>query len=693
MKNIILTSVITLFYFISGFAQIDRTKPPAPGPAPDIQIADYESFELKNGLKVFVVENHKIPRVAYSLVFDYDPILEKENAGMVGIAGQLIGTATKTRTKEQLDEEVDFIGASLSAGSSSAFAAGLKKHNNKILELLSDVVLNSNLTQEELDKIKTQTISGLKAAKNDPNSISNALQDVILYGKTHPYGELETEGSVESVTLEMCKDFYQSYYKPNIAYMAIVGDITKKEAEPLIKKYFGEWEGSNVPEFKYQPKDKPSNNQVILFDRSAAVQSIIKVGYPIDLKVGTEDGVKVSVLNNILGGGMSSRLFQNLRETHGFTYGAYSSISSDRLIGYFGASTSTRNEVTDSAVNEILVEIKKLRTEKVPEEELQRVKNNLSGNFALSLERPETVARFAINTARYDLPGDYYKNYLKRLNAVTSDDVFEMAQKYMRPENAYIFVVGKAEEIADKLSRFDADNKIEFIDEDGNYYDPEASNNELPDGLTPNDVIDKYIAAIGGEDNVNKITSIHVKMNMTVQGMQLDVNQYVQEPGKMAMTVAMGQNVMQRQVVNGDKGSMSAMGQTKELTGDELARYQLQTYISLESKYKELGFKMELKSIAKVEGEDAYVIELTSPMGEVSKEYYSISSGLKLKTESTMEVQGMQMQQVTMTSEYKDFGGVKFATKINQVVGQQNIDINVENIEINTEIEENVFEL
>jgi predicted Zn-dependent peptidase len=692
MKNIIITSALLLFVFVSSFAQIDRTNPPAPGPAPDIQISDFESFELDNGLKVFIVENHKIPRVAYSISFNYEPILEKENAGMVGIAGQLIGTATESRTKEQLDEEIDFIGASINAGSSSAYAAGLKKHNEKILELMSDIVLNSSLKQEELDKIKTQTLSGLQAAKNDPNSISDALNSVILFGKEHPYGELETEKSVESITLEMCQDFYKKYYKPNIAYMAIVGNITKKEAEPLIKKYFGEWEKGDVPEYKYEPKENPAENKVVLFDRNSAVQSVIKIGYPVDLKVGSEDYIKASVMNTILGGG-TYRLFHNLRETHGWTYGAYSRLSSNRLIGNFGAFTSVRNEVTDSAVYEILAEIKKLRTDKVPEEELQRVKNYLSGNFALSLERPETVARFALNIERYNLPADYYKNYLKNLNAVSSDDVFERARKYMRPENAYIFIVGKSEEIAEKLARFDVDNKIEYIDEDGNYYDPETAAKELPSDLTALDVINKYIEAIGGKEKLDEVTSLHASMKMTVQGMQLDVNQYVQEPGKMAMTVAMGPNVMQKQVVNGDKGSMTAMGQTKELTGDELARYQLQTYVSLESKYEELGFKTELKSISKVDGKETYVVEVTSPQGDLMTDYYEVETGLKLKSEGKVEMQGSKIQQVTNITEYKEFGGIKFATKVNQAVNQQSFEINVENIEINPEIEEAIFEL
>ncbi len=448
-------------------AQIDRSKSPEPGPAPEIKVGEYSSFELKNGLKVFVVENHKIPRVAYSLVLDMDPFIEGDSIGYTSIAGSLLGTATTTRTKDQIDEEIDFIGASLSTSSSSIYGAALKKHNEKLLELMSDILLNPVFNQDELDKQKKQTISSLAYNKTDPSSISVVVADVLLYGKNHPYGEVITEASINSITLNMCEDFYRTYFRPNIAYLAIVGDINLKEAKKLCKKYFSPWEPGVVPEQLYTSTEAPEKRQVSIVDRTHAVQSVIHVTHPVNYKVGTQDYVKARVMNLLLGGSFA-RLDQNLREDHAYTYGVRSSLSQDKWIGNFSVSTDVRNEITDSAVYQILYELDRIRNEPAPSEELEKIKNYMSGTFALALERPATVARFALNIARYGLPADYYANYLKYIAEVSPEDIQAAAQKYLKPENCNIFIVGKADDVADKLSFFSPSKKINYYDVEGN---------------------------------------------------------------------------------------------------------------------------------------------------------------------------------------------------------------------------------
>src|SRR5271154_6083288 len=215
----------------SAHAQVDRTKAPKPAPARGIKIGDYQAFTLKNGLQVFVVENHKLPRVQFSINLKSDPILEGEKTGYVNIAGNLIGTGTKTRTKAQLDEEVDFIGASLNTSPSGISASSLTKHSGKLLELMSDVLYNPSFAQAELDKLKTQTLSGISAGKDDPNAIAANVRGALVYGKDHPYGEIATEKSVGSITLEDCKGYYDTYFKPNNAYLIMVGDINLKNAK------------------------------------------------------------------------------------------------------------------------------------------------------------------------------------------------------------------------------------------------------------------------------------------------------------------------------------------------------------------------------------------------------------------------------------------------------------------------------
>ena len=262
MKKIIsILCVLTLIFSVSG-QKLDRSIVPSPGPAPEINLGEIESFTLENGLKVFVVENHKLPKVSYSLQLNIDPIMEGDMAGYITMAGDLIGRGTKTRTKQEIDAEIDFIGASLSTFSSGAFGSSLKKHQEKLLTLMSDAVMNADFKQEELDKIKKQMISGLASEKDSPDAIASKVASILLYGKDHPYGEYSSEESIENVTLSKCKEYYTTYFRPNVSYMAVVGDITLEEAKKNVEKYFGEWKKGKVPSYEYKTPKSPSKTQV-----------------------------------------------------------------------------------------------------------------------------------------------------------------------------------------------------------------------------------------------------------------------------------------------------------------------------------------------------------------------------------------------------------------------------------------------
>ncbi|MCK4750228.1 MAG: insulinase family protein, partial [Bacteroidales bacterium] len=437
--------------------------------------------------------------------FEMDPFTEGDSMGYSTITGDLLGTATSTRTKDQIDEEIDFIGATLSTSSGSISGAALKKHNEKLLEIMSDVLLNPVFNENELNKIKKQTISGLAYSKTDPSSISGVVADVLLFGKDHPYGEVTTETSVEAVTVKMCEDYYSTYFRPNIAYLAIVGDIDVKKAKKLTKKYFGHWEPGKIPRLSYPTPEAPEDLQVSLVDRQHAVQSVIKVAHPVSFTVGMKDYVAARVMNLMLGGTFA-RLDQNLREDHAYTYGVNSSLSQDKWIGSFSISTDVRNEVTDSAVYQILYEMSRIRTEPAPPDEVEKIKNYMSGNFSLALESPGTVARFALNIARYGLPLDYYVNYLKYISEVSPEDVQAAAQKYLKPENSHVLIVGKADEIAGNLAAFSSSKTINFYDVNGNWIDPSDRMTDLPEGLTAENIIEAYIIAIGGRSSLENLT-------------------------------------------------------------------------------------------------------------------------------------------------------------------------------------------
>ncbi|MEO9872558.1 M16 family metallopeptidase [Ekhidna sp.] len=687
LRNI-LTLILTIG-MIGAFAQVDRSKLPEPSTPRPISIGDYESFELKNGLKVFIIENHKLPRVSYNLILDREPIMEGDKVGYLSMVGQMMRRGTETRTKEQIDEEIDFIGASLGAGSTSVFASGLSKYNEKILELMTDVAFNPTFPEEELEKIRKQTISNLASNKEDPGAIAANLNSVLLYGKDHPYGEIQTEETTNNISIDDLKAYHQKYFRPNIAYLAIVGDVNPKAIKKLVKTYFGSWEKGDVDMPKYDMPKAPEKNMVGIVNRSNAVQSNINVTYPVALGIGSEDQIKARVMNQILGGSGSAKLFMNLREDKGYTYGSYSSLSADELVGRFNASAEVRNEVTDSSVVQIFYEMDQVKNGSITEEEMNLAKNSISGRFSRSLEQPQTVANFALNTARYNLPEDYYATYLQKVQAVSKDDIQAMANKYLKTGSAYINVVGKAGEVAESLKQF---GEVTYYDTYGNEVDPSLA--KLPAGLTAKKVIDNYIEAIGGKEKLSQVKNVKMAMEGSVMGQSMNMSISKMSPNMSYTEVSMGGNVMQKVVFDGEKGKSSGMQGNQEMTGDVALDMAISNAIVPELLMIEKEIKMELSSVEQINGKDAYGVEITMPSGKKAVRYYDAESGLFLKESNTIETPQGAMTLSTDVTEYGEFGGIKFPTAIKQPINAQiKMDVKVKDVIVNGEMDQAVFKI
>ncbi|MBT8315280.1 MAG: insulinase family protein, partial [Maribacter sp.] len=257
MKKIIITLIIS-FIALHVQAQIDRSKMPEPGPAPEINLQEPQRFELKNGLKVLVVENHKLPRVSVQLRIDNPPILEGDKAGVSSLTASLLGNGSKSIPKDDYNEEVDFLGARINFGSQSAFASSLSKYFPRILELMADAAINPNFTEEELEKEKQKLLTSLRAQEKDVSAISNRVQNALAYGTGHPYGEFLTEESVNNVALIDVIQFYEDYFVPANAYLVVIGDVKFDEVEELVTTNFTPWTKAVPPSFEFS---KPSNAQ------------------------------------------------------------------------------------------------------------------------------------------------------------------------------------------------------------------------------------------------------------------------------------------------------------------------------------------------------------------------------------------------------------------------------------------------
>ena len=635
-----------------------RKASPTPGSAPKIRIGKAETFKLENGLTVIVVENHKLPRVSYQIFVDNDPVQEKEAAGYVEMMGTLLAKGTKTRTKSQIDEAVDFIGASLSSSSNGVDGSCLSKHSEKLLEIMSDVLLNPTFPTEELDKAKRQAESGLAANKDDANAIAGNVGSILRYGKNHPYGEVMTEESLAKVNLDLIKAHYNTYFKPNISYLVVVGDVTKAQAEKYARQYFGKWQKGDVPKYKYAVPQAPEKTQVDFVHKPGAVQSVINITYPVDLLPGTQEAIKGRVANALFGGYFNSRINANLREGHGWTYGARSSLNPDRLVGSFNATASVRNAVTDSSVIELLKEMRRLSSEKVPVSELQVVKNVLTGQFSQSLEQPGTVASFALTSARYGLPADYYEKYLENLQNVTPEDVAAMSTRFINPNRAHILVVGNKDDVADRLKQFSPDGKVNMFDVYGNPV--VASNAVIPAGMTAEKVIEDYVNAIGGTAKISAIKDLASTSVMKTGGPEITVKTW-QKDGKIATDMTMNGMSMSNRKYDGAKGKETGMGGARDLEGEDLNDLKEQANFCKEAAYKSGGYKMALKGLELIEGNNAYIIELERPDGKKTTEYYDMKSSLKIREVSS--VPGQDGQPTVMTvdyADYKDNGGVLF---------------------------------
>ncbi|MBE2290144.1 MAG: insulinase family protein [Chitinophagaceae bacterium] len=701
MKKIIV-SIIALAATLATQAQsVNRSIRPQPGPAPEISLGKSESFTLSNGMKVFVVENHKLPTIECSIQFDVRPELEGDMAGYREMMSELLMAGTTTRSKDKLNEEIDRMGAGISVSSEGMNAGGLKKYQDKIMELMADIAMNAQITQDELDKTKKKMLSNIETQKNQPDAMVNNVSAVVNYGANHPYGEVATEGTVKNITLNRCISYYRTYFKPGVAYMAIVGDVTAAEMKPLVEKYFGKWQNGTVPVATYPTPASVSNKTKVAFAaRNAAVQSVVAVTYAIpDLKPGADDVIKVKVANTILGGGSQGRLFLNIREKHGWGYGSYSSIQEDIICGNFNASLKCKNVVSDSALEALLNEMRIIRTELVSDSTLRNTISYISGNFAIGLEDPRRIAQFAINTERYHMPKDYYRNYLKNLAAVTPADVLAAAQKYIRPDNANIVVAGSKEEVANKLARFSADNKLDYYDYAGR---PVAATETkaAPLGLSADDVYKKYVAAIGGEAAIKKVKDLSIVSNAEVQGMQLTITVKKKEGFKLRETVDVDMNgnkmTVQKKVFNGAKGYMEQQGQKKDMDAEEIAETKEEADIQIDLHGADYGIKRTLKGMETVEGANAYIVEAVGSDNKKTIEYYDEKTGLKVReTRTAKDPQGNDVPMSTDMSDYREVpgtGGYKVPYFISiPGPGGMNLSMKVKSVDVNKGIADTEF--
>lgn len=684
MQRIFLGLMALLFVTASATAQDFRAQAPKAGPAPKIELGDFQDFKLDNGLQVILVENHKLPRVSYQLFIDVPPHMEGKYAGTSGMMGGMLRRATSEMNKEEIDEAIDFIGANLSTSGNGAFASTISKYKEQMMEMMGKVVLDARFPQEEFDKVKDDAQAGLKASLSNPDAIAGRVRSVLTYGTDHPYGEITTEESLSNVTLDVVKEYYNTYFVPNRSYLILVGDLSRKEAEAMAKKTFGSWQKKEVPTPTFDMPTRPEGVVVSFVPRAGSVQSIINVGHPVELKPGSKEDIRATLVNSVLGSGFNGRLFKNLREDKAYTYGAYSSLNENRLVGSFNASTSVRNEVTDSAVTELLLEIATISREKVSEEELSRTKKQRIGSFGRALESPQRIASYALNTIRFGLDRDFYAKYLQKVDASSANDLLEVSRDLMGTENTNIIVVGD-KSVADKLARFATSGKVNYLDVNGQPVDMAAM--AAPTDLTAKSVLMKYVDAIGGKAAIDKIKNYSMMMEASVQGQTMSQTVVKQDGDKFSSQMTMMGMVMADQRYNNGKAKLMQQGQTAPSSPELDAAFKEEAALFPVVDLLDNVEAVSVSGTEMVDGKKTVVLDVAGASG-TSQHYFDLETGLQVRM-----IKSQGPQKVTYEiGNYQDMSGVMVPGTIALTgLAPFPIEMKLTKAEANVEIDQALF--
>jgi zinc protease len=435
-----------------------------------VKLPKAEEATLPNGLRVILLRSTRVPTFTMQMVILSGGLSDPADYhGLASFTAALLREGTATRKSKDIAEQTDTLGATLGANSglssltSVVTTSGLVETLDQTLDIFADVVRNPAFPKDEVDKYKARTLAQQPFLRSNPQFLVQEQFSRAIYGD-HPAAlVVPPVASIKRMSTEDLVRFHATYYHPNNAILAVVGDVTMKELLPKIKRAFGDWQKADVPATNIPAAPAPAKARIYLIDRPGSVQTALQLG-SLSIERTDPDYFAVLMANRILGGGPAARLFLNLREDKGYTYGAYSNFGSSKYRGTWASSSEVRTDVTDGAMHEFMYELKRLRDEKVPQDELDSAKRSIIGGFALSLEQPQALLQNIITQKLYNLPADYWDTYPQRISAITADDIQRAAQKYIDLEHLQIVAVGDASKTRDVMMKY---GTVQVYDTDG----------------------------------------------------------------------------------------------------------------------------------------------------------------------------------------------------------------------------------
>ena len=700
IKKLILT-LIVLISNMSG-AQIDRSVPDAE-PAPEIKFRSPITKKLNNNLTLMIVVDNKLPKASATLIIDNPPILSKDKSGIRSLLSSSLGKGNKYQTKDEFIEEKDFMGSSINYNSSGGSLSSLSRYFERTLTMFAQGAFYPEFNEEEFDKEKTKLIESLKVNEKNASTIARRVEDIIAFGTNHPRSEYTTQESVSKIELSDVSNFYKTYFKPNNAYLVILGDVDVDRTIQFTEDLFGGWENSKSLDNLFGKNSVNSFDEPEISDKITI--HVVDVPNSANVEVTFQNIISrtlkddsyfsANIANRVLGARPESRLESVIREDKGFAYYARSILpSSSETKTKFQARTTVRDEVVDSAVVEIYNQLRKMSNIPITDEELENAKSGYFGSFAMSMENPVTIANQALNIRTENLPDNFYSTFLENINKVSKEEIINSSKEFVLADNSQIIITGKVGNIINNIENIYINgNKIPvfYHDEYGNITDkPDYS---VDSSITAESIINRYINSIGGKDNLEDVQSIELNgsadLNMQGQSFKLEFYSLKNNQNQSLSTVSAGGMQVQKSVFNKDQGYNVVNGQKVILSEDELEKALTDSEL-----FSELSYDYEIVELvgsSTIDDQKVYEIKIS----DNNTEYYSIETGLKVKEVETQLIDGNQIIIETTIKEYQEVNGVLIPSEINQVTPALpipgGITIKFNTIELNVESSDSDF--
>ncbi len=666
-------------------AQIDRSVRPEPLPEKEFQFPNHTTHKLKNGLRVFVIEDKEQPTVAFRLLIPGGTSMDGNLPGTAELTAGLLTKGAGKMKALDIAKTIDGIGASISARANGdaiiVSASGLKKHNKTILDVFKNVVVKPTFPKDELEKLTEQMIAGLQYEKSQPEQIGQTLARKVIYGDAHPYALKANENSLQKISVIEVQNYYNTYFIPNNATLAVIGDVSAKEIIPELEKAFSDWKQGNAPKINI-PEPKPQPLGVYFIQRPASEQTtLIVTNLAVPYK--HNDYITLDMASKIIGSGFGGRLFRTLREKYSFTYTPWGYLTTSKYVNRFACGADVNSEKTDSSLNVIFEQISSLAEDSPTNDELNRMKRFVIGQYKLSFENSDFIASLIQEADFMGISLDQYRNYTKIIEDITPNNIKYVAHQYLNPQKSRIIVVGDPS-IRPLLEKFGTvfDYNVDLEPLSG----PNAKLDEV--SLSSKELMGRHRRALGGDaiENVQSIKKIaKSKINLGGQIIDGEITQYIKSPNKMYMKLDM--QMMQQEIwIDGNEGYVNAFGETSKLEGVMLEQLIFEATPFATCKLLDMGYKVEIKG--RKNGEIIAVV--TSPNNIQSTFYFDENTYLVNKYETVEQGPQGPTPLTVKFSNWSSINGVKFPARVENISSIITM-INDYNYELNVPFDDKLF--